>query len=771
MRLLFLVISHIWLTTATDTLYIIPENSTATNCPSQPCATLSGYVLNSSLISFVSNFDIYFLPGKHHLITDMEFWNVSNVSLIGIDNHKSSLVMLNCFSKSHIAFYSSHNITITDVAFNQCDGIIKLVTKYQYHSQQYIQAGLLLFSCSLIEIQNTVFLGYGLVGINLIGKSCLTNITIILYIATPNFDNDMCPSRILLIYTDEDNNYVNNHHDVEVLVLENLFISGNSINCRTTNLDSIIHVYLDQSLYSVTIILYNSWVYNMDQSVIKVDTAYAVRNTLSIKGCTFTHNEYSPIFEYEMISIIILNINATINFVNCSFSRNMYMDSLITVHVKEVKYSEIGCNDLCDSAVTNISFENCDFIENVAQLLYLYGEKKTKYMAKIYMKHSKISSNIITKDSTVKHDVIFFISVAVYLSGMINVSENIVTRSIIAFDSCDITFTKTVTAVFSFNDCNQVIALISAVAYMKLMEMANITFVNNAYKYIVIAMDTQLHNKPYPLCLFQYMTNNSNIPMMSYSVSITDSLFYHGYFYILFQYFSHCKWLSTAVHYGFNPGTFNQHLIQVNNQSWHYHKRICYCPQLGYSNCSIDILGPIYPGQVLQLQLCIPEAEENYTMYAETLADSLPNSTCRIANQAELINTIGSIPKTINFTITSESFKECELFLTSGPNIYEYYDVFYVQLLSCPTGFTLQNGACKCDPLLPSKVILCFIDYSAIQRPANTWITADTQTNNTKYLISDCPMDYCLPYSSNVNLQHPDVQCQFNRAGILCSQC
>ena len=32
-------------------------------------------------------------------------------------------------------------------------------------------------------------------------------------------------------------------------------------------------------------------------------------------------------------------------------------------------------------------------------------------------------------------------------------------------------------------------------------------------------------------------------------------------------------------------------------------------------------------------------------------------------------------------------------------------------------------------------------------------------------------MDYCLPYSSNVNLLYPDSQCQFNRTGILCSQC
>ena len=84
------------------------------------------------------------------------------------------------------------------------------------------------------------------------------------------------------------------------------------------------------------------------------------------------------------------------------------MDSLITVYVKEVNYTEIGCNNLCAYALTNISFENCDFIKNVAQLLYLSGEKKTKHMANIYIKHSEISGTITT-GSSAKHDVVDFI--------------------------------------------------------------------------------------------------------------------------------------------------------------------------------------------------------------------------------------------------------------------------------------------------------------------------------------------------------------------------
>ena len=113
----------------------------------------------------------------------------------------------------------------------------------------------------------------------------------------------------------------------------------------------------------------------------------------------------------------------------------------------------------------------------------------------------------------------------------------------------------------------------------------------------------------------------------------------------------------------------------------------------------------------------------------------------------------------------------CELFLTIFPLLHQLHEVFYVNLLPCPIGFTLQNGICDCDPLLPPDINTCYIEQSLIRRPATMWITANTQLNDTKYLVSNCPMDYYLPYSSDVLLTNPDTQCQFNRTGVLCSQC
>ena len=310
------------------------------------------------------------------------------------------------------------------------------------------------------------------------------------------------------------------------------------------------------------------------------------------------------------------------------------------------------------------------------------------------------------------------------------------------------------------------------------MEYTNIVFANNVCTYEVILLDQrkQLKNL-YPHCLFQYGATDKTTAVLPdyYSIRFTDNVIYHNIDEKnreeISEFLSHCKWLSTATFHGFHAGVINQQIILINKQHWYHHKKICHCPQDDYSNCSIDLLGPVYPGQMLRLKLCIPKAKDNYNVYVETHAKSLPSSACRIANQAELTHTMGNSSKTVNFTIVSDSYKECELFLTARPHVPSFYDAFLVQLLPCPVGFTFNNGICDCDPFLPSDITKCYIDDSTISRPANVWITAHTQTNSTTYLTSKCPLDYCLPYSSDVNLLHPDLQCQFNSTGILCSQC
>jgi len=94
-----------------------------------------------------------------------------------------------------------------------------------------------------------------------------------------------------------------------------------------------------------------------------------------------------------------------------------------------------------------------------------------------------------------------------------------------------------------------------------------------------------------------------------------------------------------------------------------------------------------------------------------------------------------------------------------------------------PMGFTLQSDkeACYCDPLLNHdklSITSCNINDRTIRRPANSWISAVTVNNSHAYnFSSQCPFDYCLPYSSHLNLSNPDSQCQFKRSGVVCGEC
>ena len=70
------------------------------------------------------------------------------------------------------------------------------------------------------------------------------------------------------------------------------------------------------------------------------------------------------------------------------------------------------------------------------------------------------------------------------------------------------------------------------------------------------------------------------------------------------------------------------------------------------------------------------------------------------------------------------------------------------------------------------SITSCNLDDETILRPANSWISADTNNNSHTYKVSPhCPFDYCLPHSSNLNLTNPDSQCQFKRSGVLCGEC
>ena len=120
-----LLANQIWISTATEILYVVPDNSTdAVSCPSQPCATLSQYLLDNGTLPVVSNVEYYFLPGEHYVPANMVLQNLHNFSIIGTVSKPSPLavlVLVDCPQSYIINIIDSYNVTVANVMLKQGD--------------------------------------------------------------------------------------------------------------------------------------------------------------------------------------------------------------------------------------------------------------------------------------------------------------------------------------------------------------------------------------------------------------------------------------------------------------------------------------------------------------------------------------------------------------------------------------------------------------------------------------------------------------------------
>ena len=802
---------------AQQIFYVLPDDHSIDTCHSfQPCATLSQYLLdNNGSLPVVTNVEYHFLPGEHLVPINMTLLtNLTNFVIVGRLSNNNILSVLDSWL-SDLVILNSVNVTITNVILKT--SIVE--NEYHYSVCTY---GLVLENCSFCKLIDVTCFQFGLTGNNLAGKTYLTNLVI---------DFGLC--NIVNIVLDYRGNLKAQDHDETLILMDNVFVKHGYKNCIGDGVVSLWIILI--SLYSETldnikIVITNSNFRNICNRILYiVANKHALNNTISIKNSTFENNiNFHTRKLMSMISIEILHRYMTITFSNCQFYANVGT-ILISVKVNKHDHCKILNNPFCTLS-SIIKIEKCTFGYNSCSLMKLFSTELLPcvnvYINGLINIHDNdiehyiyahfenltvhingpisVSNNdeantimsvksadiifngpIIIRENAVGN-IMMFKSSSILFNGILTVSNN--KASIMQMHSSNVSFNGSVTIdgnqrcdyimQFQFSDvlfgrsililsnfCKQIITLKSHhnISYIKVMEYSNITFVHNNYSNLIAVETGTDYNNPYPFCLFQYVSlqNTSAILSSHYIIIISDNFQYKcessmNYLTV------YCKWIPTAVFNGHNAVDINRQIIQSNQK---HQRSVSIC-----SNFNKYTIGPVYPGQKLLVEFCMPCSGNNSVLYAETHSTHLPESACKITHQTELINYVFSKSIVVSYTIVSGRNDSCKLFLTVSPFLYHIYEVFDVQLLPCPIGFTLQNGVCDCDPLLPADIYTCYIDQAAIRSPANTWINY-TQSRTSKYIISDCPIDYCLPFSSNVNLLHPDTQCQFNRTGILCSQC
>ena len=198
---------------------------------------------------------------------------------------------------------------------------------------------------------------------------------------------------------------------------------------------------------------------------------------------------------------------------------------------------------------------------------------------------------------------------------------------------------------------------------------------------------------------------------------------------------------------------------------------VCPCVN-GTVNCNVRSLDrQVYPGQILHVSLvtvglCGGVSPGTVVVDHDKWISLISNATTDYTSTSctTLYYTVKLYTKLSNTMIT---FHAADVLQNDHIKV-------NLSILACPLGLILdsKSGECVCnnDITIISGVI-CNISWMPypIQRSGNNWISH--QYTNCTIAHIGCPFDYCNTLFVKFNLNESDIQCNYNRSGILCGKC
>ena len=186
----------------------------------------------------------------------------------------------------------------------------------------------------------------------------------------------------------------------------------------------------------------------------------------------------------------------------------------------------------------------------------------------------------------------------------------------------------------------------------------------------------------------------------------------------------------------------------------------------------------VYRGQTFWLNLAAV-GQGSHVVKSTILATTRPSAILKVKQNSRPINDSCSNIKFNLFSSLNES-DSLEV-LTLHPDglcqtIGESTTNINVHLIPCPDAFVQSDARCDCVKRLKNHVNCTIEDRVSILQPAGAkvWIDGSYHKNGSYeglVLYPSCPIEYCAKESSDMYLDNPDVQCAFNRSGILCGKC
>ena len=765
--------------TTTGRVYTVtPDDHYYPNTTCHHCHNLQHYLLNTTKY-FTSNTQLLFLPGIHHLHTDLIIQNLHNISLIGNNtNGTTPDAVIQCeynyttYVGVSIQFVKITNLTISNLVIQNC------VNQFVLQHGGLEGAAVSIIECNtvvmyLVHIHKiySCFPLYALMTVNIVGQSRFSHIT--------------CYGILLYSY----------EASTETTELQNTtytYSTTISIDHCTVYIEdlcdmvSLINTYVTKKSYGIMLHLSNMIIKELISRSVVFHFNINSAATIRITKCQFVGCSFETAVDFHFSYLKSVN-TAIVLFVKCHFINNKASNGVLVRSNAEIKYSadqvwfhiynclflynEIN-NVLISLATTNVKCSTCIFRNNSNSKLFQLHFTKTGI---IYLENVNFSYN----NANDKTNLIDLSNTITLIVSKLTFHEN--TFGIIIHLDASSTLSLHGELHFSCNNANSIIDF-SCNKYNQFMILigGNLTFYNNH-------VCTIFRFKPmaFPWCTFQYYRYNTSLFKQNNSYSI---IFHNNH------YNNHCTnsvplmdchWLQDSLFADTIPIEVNNKYVKYMNSSGvynmtqqnYYHKTICLCHNANQQpDCSTNELGYLYSGQTIDMYIFINKHFNKSKVKLEFEFDTMQSyiSPCIIDDNHQKLEASGAICNRVRYTVTFPTDTWCAVFLKLIGDSYDDLNIFYIKQLSCPPGFIKVNKICVCHPkLVQLGVLACNINDQTILHPANSWISA-TPTNNHSYVYRislQCPFHYCLPYPSHLNLSTPNDQCLFNRSGILCGEC
>ena len=793
--LLLLLIATLLHTITSTVYYVMPDNHY--HPISDNTYTLQHYLNNTSKY-FTSNTQLHFLPGQYYLNNDLMIQGVSNLTLIGNRVDEAINTVINCTSPAGIAVVGSSNIVIANIVINECGNNFDFFEIDGNRIMRRYLISLFIFNCKSFTCN--FFRSFsrhkscGIVLSNVRESTTLENISssyLTIY-HTENFVESV-NSTLLTHFLSIDNlqihNAIKDKHAIEIKH------TNVSYEVKITNVafTAILAVYLDciECSNHNTMISKCSFTGQHETSDFMDggSSTYEYGNIYSGSGMAddFVDISYKFVkifgrYTYEKYRIK----KNKIHFVHCSFINNSHPGILIqiesNVHTVNSTFTD-----------TSVAVINCIFYENshvqILSIIEYSGQRNLRILsAKNFgdiINQYNYTLSLLLKNVTISHhkEVESLKMIFAYRTNLIintvkiNNNRGVRGSSIIDVQYGDIKF-------LNYNQFSKnyiywaVISMLESLIFVQ--ENSVLTFM---YNNITTVFDINANTKGIKICPLQYISMRGNLDAefevginLNYSIEFKNNHLLA----VSDTDLMHCSWHPSSAFQTSTPLQVN-HVIMMNDNplTVQQKKDVCLCTNKS-SNCYLEEMGPIYPGETLSFHLIYSTVLFIKALFIEAL--SYPYITCK-SNESSLIQLDSKRCTKVEYIIRHPSGRWCELSLQTEavdmltPNFNrKWIEMYTILLKPCPQGFSLHSeGYCQCDIILSSHIpslTHCNIDDQTIPRPANSWISAHTVNNSHSYHVSlHCPFDYCLPHSSHLNLSTPDSQCQFNRSGLLCGQC